>query len=434
MGIFSRRDVQAALDSLSPQLASRQLAELVKKLNGRADVLAAEWEVVILAALGKCGRLEHEKDLGGESKLDVFFRLDGSGRLEFAADIRAVSDMDTHKKNPIAEFREAIRHFLLKRGHSSAGIDVRVDSTTMGEYRNRKVLLALPPKAELDAFVKEELGQFLTGIARDSTKDACISYRKKSLRFSIHYNSKEQRYGSGSHLSYTTPYSIDRNPLANALRAKGAQLAKSGYAGAKGIIVCDAGCDSLGERLGSAAFGCEQIVEEFLRTRSSILWVLAIRVDATLRPLDIHQRLSLRAKLYWNKSAKKSLFCGTSELLKQMIAHLPQPEVTPINALQRLRGQRDGWGKPLGGCRMGKGTIRISARALTQVLAGKVTMQSFLEKQGLDPSQFFARQLENGDTLKNASLEASDHNDDDWIVLEYDGPDPAIAPYRVRKP
>jgi hypothetical protein len=82
---------------------------------------------------------------------------------------------------------------------------------------------------------------------------------------------------------------------------------------------------------------------------------------------------------------------------------------------------------------MGKGTIKISARALTELLAGRVTMQAFLAKQGLDPSQFFVRQLENGNTLKNASLETAEHKDDDWVVLEYDGPDSAISPYRGRK-
>jgi hypothetical protein len=82
---------------------------------------------------------------------------------------------------------------------------------------------------------------------------------------------------------------------------------------------------------------------------------------------------------------------------------------------------------------MGKGTIKISARALTDLLAGRVTMQAFLAKQGLDPSQFVVRQLENGNTLKNASLETAEHKDDDWVVLEYDGPDSAISPYRGRK-
>jgi hypothetical protein len=452
MGIFSRRDIQAALDSLSPWLAFRQLDELVGRLNGTqpssrqddaagwphdrrkpSDVLAAEWELVTLGALGKCGHVEYEKDdLGGKSRPDIFFRLDGSSRLEFVADILAVSDVNAHKENPIADFHGAIRRFLLKYGHSSAGINVHVDGNTEGDYRNRKVLLALPRKSELDAFVKKELGGFLLGIAGDATKDADTSYETKDVRFTIRYNSKENRYCSSNHPAYTIPCSIRRNPLANALKDKGEQLAKSGYSGVKGIIVCDDGCDSLAERSGSVAFGCEQIVEEFLRTRSRILWVLVIRVRESLHPLGLPQ-ISLGSKLYWNKRREKSLFSDISEVLKQMLAWLPQPEVTPTNALQRLTGLRDGWGRPLGGCRMGKGTIKISARALTELLAGRVTMQAFLAKQGLDPSQFFVRQLENGNTLKNASLETAEHKDDDWVVLEYDGPDSAISPYRGRK-
>jgi len=35
--------------------------------------------------------------------------------------------------------------------------------------------------------------------------------------------------------------------------------------------------------------------------------------------------------------------------------------------------------------------------------------------------------------LKNVSVERAEHDDDDWIVLEYDGPDPAVSPYRGRK-
>jgi hypothetical protein len=81
---------------------------------------------------------------------------------------------------------------------------------------------------------------------------------------------------------------------------------------------------------------------------------------------------------------------------------------------------------------MGKSTIRISGLALTELLAGKMTMQAFVQRQGLDISQFFTRQLEGGNMLKGATLERADHKDDDWVVLEYEGPDPAISPFRGR--
>jgi hypothetical protein len=102
-----------------------------------------------------------------------------------------VSDVNAHKENPIADFREAIRLFLLEHGHSSAGVDVHVDASTKGEYRNRKVLLALPRKSELVAFVKQELGEFLSGIASAPKRDAGTSYERMGIKFSILCNRQE---------------------------------------------------------------------------------------------------------------------------------------------------------------------------------------------------------------------------------------------------
>jgi hypothetical protein len=446
VGIFSRRDVQAALDSLSPCLAGKQLEELVGKLNGgvcaprpgreavsrahRGDLvhaLAAEWEVIVLAALSRCGSLKHQKDLGGPSRLDVLFQRGEPDGLEFVADIRVVSDADAHRKNPSAEFCEAIRLFLQRLGHSSAGLDLRIENVHDGEYEDRKIRLTLPPKDELDAFVKRELGQFLANVAREPAKDASVSYDREGIKFTLGYNSNERRFGSVRHLSYTAPQSLHRNPLANSLAKKGKQLGRSGYSGAKGTIICDGGCDSLRD---NGTIGCKRIVGEVFRARSSTLWVLVIRFDESVRPLGLHQ-ISLRSKLYWNEHREKSIFADTAALLERMVAHLPTPETTPANAHRPVGGNKQHWGRQLGGCRMGDKTIRMSARTVSELFAGKITMDQFIQSQGLDPTIFFTRHLRNGNTLKNASVERNEHSDDDWIVLEYDGPDPAISPYRV---
>jgi hypothetical protein len=442
MGIFSRRDIQAALDSLGPRLAGRQLEELVAKLNAEPVAgLATEWEVVILAALGRLGRVEHEKDLGGTRRLDIFFRRDDPEPLEFAADIRTVSDADAHKSNRYAEFCAAVARHLSKLGHSPAGLHIWVDDRQEGEFEDQKVQLMLPPKGQEDVFVKTKLGAFLSQIARERTKDAHFSYDRDGIRLLVHFNSKEKRYSSGQYASYTAPYSNHRNPLANALKVKADQLKDSGYAGAKGIIICDGGCECLDERRGFSGSRCGQIVEEFLRKRSSVLWVLVIRVNSLLLPPK-PLRISLEPKLYWNKQGETSLFRDTSELLKHVVAQVPQPQAAPINALQSQGrdGQGSNWGRALGGCSMDDGTIRLSARTLTELLAGRITLRVFLERVGLRPwgpenpeFQFFAHQLENSRTLKNVSVERAEHDDDDWIVLEYDGPDPAVSPYRGRK-
>jgi hypothetical protein len=83
-------------------------------------------------------------------------------------------------------------------------------------------------------------------------------------------------------------------------------------------------------------------------------------------------------------------------------------------------------------------SIKISARALTELLAGKVELNRFLEEHGFKPSEsnrhpcpFFERQLQLGHTLQNTFIESAQDKDDDWIVFEYDGPDAAIAPFRI---
>lgn len=85
-------------------------------------------------------------------------------------------------------------------------------------------------------------------------------------------------------------------------------------------------------------------------------------------------------------------------------------------------------------------TIKISTRALTELLAGKIEPDQFLREHSLKPMRdghktfpFFEFQLQQGNLLKNAFVEPDKHKDDDWIVLEYDGPDPATSPFRTPK-
>ena len=158
MAIFSRRDVQSALDGLVPYLTPEQGDAVVRRLNGNAaESIAAEWEVVVLAAFARCGRVTHEKSFGGATRPDLHFEVSPPNQLVFVADVRTVSDANTNKENPYEEFYQAIRRVLVKKGHSSAGIDVRVESEPLGEYGNRKMKLLLPKKGNVDSFVRREL-------------------------------------------------------------------------------------------------------------------------------------------------------------------------------------------------------------------------------------------------------------------------------------
>ncbi len=73
--------------------------------------------------------------------------------------------------------------------------------------------------------------------------------------------------------------------------------------------------------------------------------------------------------------------------------------------------------------------IRVSARAVLQTLAGNLR---FRESWGYSiPVQVFQAQINEGRMIKSVQLERSEHDDDDWLVIEFDDPDPAVSPYRV---
>ena len=442
MAIFSRRDVQGMINSLADSLSAKQVEDLVGKLNNgdSNEILATEWETVILAAFRQIGRVQYERDFGGGRRPDLFFQMGESGNFEFIADITTVSDADAHDSNAYEEFCEAIRRFLHKRGHIGAGINVDVVHQETGEYRDSKIKLLLPPKGEINQFVKSELGWFLSQITKEPDKDAVLKYDRKEIRFSILYNSKEKRFSGGHHIDYTVPYSERRNPLMNSLRRKREQLSKSGFTGLRGIIVCDGNCEALKERNAVAGMhGCSEIIEPFLKSYKSVLFVLVLRIEEKHTAFSFKYSIQICPKLYWNFATDKSLFGQTKRVLDRMLNKLPIPESTPRNAIRWLARNRN-IGRPLGGYSMKGNTIKISARALTELLAGKIEPEQFLKEHGFRPIQeghkaipFFEIQLEQGNLLKNAFVEPDEHKDDDWIVLEYAGPDPAISPFRIPK-
>jgi hypothetical protein len=83
--------------------------------------------------------------------------------------------------------------------------------------------------------------------------------------------------------------------------------------------------------------------------------------------------------------------------------------------------------------------IKISARALLELLAGKISQKEFFEAHGFSPSDLSPRQASNlfsnalsrGQLIDGISIERSETEDDDWITFELKGPDPAISPFKV---
>jgi len=115
MAIFSRRTVDRMLRENAAFLTEEQLDQHVARLNTKGfQSLDAEWEVAVLNACSKLGRVQHEPLLDGTSKLDLLFTTkDGS---KFLADITTVSDEGLEEKEPVEAFNIELKKRLKRAG------------------------------------------------------------------------------------------------------------------------------------------------------------------------------------------------------------------------------------------------------------------------------------------------------------------------------
>jgi hypothetical protein len=302
--------------------------------------------------------------------------------------------------------------------------------------------LSLPRKgAELRQVVKRELRPFVESVKNDPRQSRKLVLSNYDVRVTYEPGG---RYMTGHFFSFTVPYSLDNNVLMNALRTKAEQLKGTGFDGIKGILVCDGHCDSVSAIAiprgnYSPHFQPEQIVAAFLRrwTSVSFVWMLTVKEPLTA---DSPTSRLFHAKLFLNAKAKHACSLELIEALSGLAAMLPSPARSPVNALYFLNPEEplpdSSYNSFNGGVQMTSNEIRLSSRTLVRLLAGRVSVEKFLRDNHLAGSPaampFFEDQLKEGRMLVSARVDHVPGDDDDWVVLAFGEPDPAIAPFRSR--
>ena len=154
MPIFSRRIVQRLLDENRAFLAESIVSDHVRRLNAQDESsIAAEWEIALLNAFSKIGKIDYQTEITGSARPDVSFRSEMT--MPFVAEITTVSDENYNKENPVDYFYAHLADFFRRRGLSMKGITVEVDSEELGQYGDKRVRLKLPPKKDVPSFVKK---------------------------------------------------------------------------------------------------------------------------------------------------------------------------------------------------------------------------------------------------------------------------------------
>ena len=190
----------------------------------------------------------------------------------------------------------------------------------------------------------------------------------------------------------------------------------------------------------------DEVIQHFLSTRQEIQFVVTYTTGrknpyATF-PYGDNPYLNLIR--FFAGPTFNQITYDLEGILKRWEGHLPLPESEPHNALNWLKGKNPDMGRSnWGGMQLSSGKettkVRISARALAELLAGKVDQREFFEAHGFVPSALrathvanpFSIALQRGQLIHDVSIERLESEDDDWITFELKGPDPAISPFEI---
>lgn len=428
--IFSRRAIQERLNQLRQHLKPDEVESFAKRLNkvGRHR-LSAMWEVIIISSLFRAGRVDIEQELSNGRRPDIMFD-DGKG-LTFFADITCVSDEGLDKENPVEFFNERLMETISKLGLPLGGHAGRVESKRVTTSRGQKVVLRLPAYSDIPKFISERIEPKLKAPLRPSERYIRISIDDEQAGLSLTIDTIGGQFNSFGCASYDRPSILDRNPLFNALRLKYKQLKAA--EGVKGIIVCDGDSKVLSSRNAHNVEDACLVCNEFFRQHSSIDFILIISVDERRKsPLDFRSVY----RVVNAKMASRNEFSQLKEverIFDLVLKDFPKPLNSPVNAVHRAQESGYGLGHR-GGYRMSGRKIRLSSKAVMEVLSGRKSIDEFnsdYEWNGNSPDfripNPFERNLDEGRLPVKVTIEVGD--DDDWIEFEFGDRDVATSEF-----
>lgn len=438
MFIFPRRTLQRQLDEVAALLSPEQSQSLVKRLNAPGqDRLAAMWELIVLWALSRLGQITHEAALSSGRRPDVTFE---SKEVNFIADITTVSDSGLHDDNGLRPLWADLQRLVQKYGLNGNHFSLEAAGAYVGKFGDAKVKLALPAPKDRAGVVKRHIEPFVRR-AKETGQAMKEAVEADGHSFILGYNPK-QRYAHISHLSYDVAASRDKNPLGNRLKAKARQLkgAPEGYL--TGIIACDGGCGLMKRKHTTGTGGTydrRQVAADFLRQNSSIDFVMVVSVDVKHSVFGGTAAYQGDADLILSDSSVASgritdeQATALSATIKAALDALPAFTLDPLNASYRC--MRDVPLDMIGGQLRSGRTLKISSRSLISLLAGNLTLEEFLERYEWTPgsrhSNPFAVARQHGQLIKSVKVEQDERHDDDWLVIEFGDPDPAVAPFSI---
>lgn len=427
------------LDDIAAWMPEEPLAELLGRLNtAKTNRLPQMWELAWLYALGAVVHVEHEHPLPN-GKPDLWFSVSEGDRLiQVVADITVLSDSALNSANPIEQLTNAVHQQARKVGIQGGGFHVSVSHLEAGESNAKtRVQLLIPTGPAFEQLVKRHLKPFARDVAADPSVPRTLKVDEPGTNFTVEYKGPS-RFSGGSYRAYDGALSRESNVLFNRLRDKTRQLRGAPEGAVRMLVVCDGDCALLRRDRPLEGFSAQQVAEHFLRGSQTIDLVLLVTVvEEGASSFARREHRYLRCNLVAADSGRPAhLTSGVIEAVRHVfedaIKKLPKPWMMPNNALRRNLDSN--WSASMeGGYEHGGDRIKVSARAVLELLAGAMTYERFAEVHGWTEGRFnmFRSRLTSGQLFRSARIESlRPDQDDDWLELEFGPPDPAISAFR----
>jgi hypothetical protein len=436
MAIFSRRNLQRMIDENDGFLFKRQTKKHVDELNQMATKLSLdyEWEVVLLNVLSKFGEVKHEKKFNGK-KPDVYFISSRKEEVNFVADITTVSDRGCDELYPYDVLRQELDKRLTEQGIKREYVSLMGGYGGKAHYRGGpRVEQKLPGRARFaEVIFGEPFNRFVRKILKDpASRQVYPVSHNNALAVIITYDPRQEGMWGGYEV-YTSAFHITENVVYQSLERKVPQLAQTEFKGPLGIFLCDGDCDLFRQRVDSRSYSIDEIIKYFLNGNPQISFIVILTVSQE-KPYKV------TSKVYQGASFDVNLM----EILNRLPDVFPRAESNIGNAINLLRGKNPNVGRSyLGGLyqsyKHGSSIIKISARVILDLLSGNVDQNKLFEIYNFFPSRTklpihnpFKRRMDEGELIVDVLIDKSD-SDDDWLIFELKGPDPAISPFRAPK-
>jgi hypothetical protein len=216
MALYSRRVIDRCLSGNRALVSDEKLRDWVRRLNTVSDdYVATEWELVLLNAFAKCGKVQHEPPTLA-APLDLIFES-SDGRVQFGADIAAISDREMTRRNLVDRFQEELCKRITQAKIENYRFMFRVDEeqpiAARGTGRKRKLLV--PAASQLSTHVfNADFDRFMEGVRTQPhvVQSHVIRNASPAISVSIQYSPAIGSAVCGHYGSYTSTTIKDKIP------------------------------------------------------------------------------------------------------------------------------------------------------------------------------------------------------------------------------